>query len=349
MENKKNFGALKLYDFKPTIIAEAGVNHGCNITLALNYIKIAKKADADAIKFQTYKAEKLVSKISPAYWDTKEEKITSQYKLFKKYDKFNIKDYKKLFLKCKKNKILFMSTLFDVDTIDKFDSFLKIYKVSSSDINNVPLLRKIGKKKKHTIISTGDSNISEIKFAIKTLNLPKKKLCIMHCVLNYPTKDEDLNLNYIKTLKKKFPGYIIGYSDHAKSDNNLAVVEKAFNLGAKIIEKHFTHNKNLKGNDHYHAMNEEDLINFNIKMLRKKIAMGKYNKDLSKEKKSILFARRSIFAKKNINKGEFFSEKNLITLRPGTGIKANFWDKIIGKKSKSKIHKNMMISHKDYI
>ena len=308
MLNKKKFGALKLYDYKPTIIAEAGVNHGCNLNLALKYIKIAKKSHADAIKFQSYKAEKLVAKISPAYWDTQEEKITSQYDLFKKFDKFNLKDYKKLFLKCKREKILFMSTLFDVDAVDKFDSLLKVYKVSSSDINNVPLLRKIGKKKKHTIISTGASSVSEIKFAIRTLKLPKNKLCIMHCVLNYPAKDQYLNLNYIKTLKKKFPGYIIGYSDHAKSDSDLAVVEKAFNLGAKIVEKHFTHNKYLKGNDHYHAMSQEDLTRLNVKMLRKKIIEGKYQKDLSKEKKSILFARRSIFAKKDILKGEFFSE-----------------------------------------
>lgn len=348
---KKNikFGVLKLHSFKPTIIAEAGVNHGCKIELALKYIEIAKKAKADAIKFQTYKAEKLVSKISPAYWDTNEEKILSQYKLFKKYDRFNYIDYKKLYIKCKKEKIIYMSTIFDVDAVDEFDSLLKIYKISSSDINNVPLLRKIGSKNKHTIISTGASNIKEIKFAIKNLNLSKKKICIMHCVLNYPTEDKNLNLNYIKTLKKKFPGYVIGYSDHSKSDNELNIVEKAFDLGAQIIEKHFTHNNRLKGNDHYHAMNQNDLLTFNQKMLRKKIALGKPKKNLFKEKKSIHFARRSIFAKKKILKGEIFSEENLITLRPGTGIKANFWDNLIGKKSKKKILKNQMIKLTDIL
>lgn len=169
------FGPLKLYKYKPTIIAEAGVNHECNLGLALKYIKLAKQSGVDAIKFQTYKAEKIVSKISPAYWDTNKEKTKSQFKLFKKFDKFNFKDYYKLFVECKKNKIHYMSTLFDLDSVKQYSNFLKIFKISSSDINNIPLLREIGKKKKYTIISTGAATIAEIKKAIKILALPKKK------------------------------------------------------------------------------------------------------------------------------------------------------------------------------
>lgn len=345
----RNFGGIKLFNYKPTIIAEAGVNHGCNIKLALKYIKYAKEGFADAIKFQTYKAEKLVSKNSPAYWDTNEEKTKSQYELFKKFDKFKYNDYLTLYRQCKKKNILFMSTLFDTDAVDKYNKFIKIYKVSSSDINNIPLLRKVGSKNKHTILSTGAASIKEIKRAIKYLNLQKNKICIMHCVLNYPANDSDLNLNFIKTLKKNFPGYMIGYSDHSKSDSELNVIEKAYDLGAIIIEKHFTHNKRLRGNDHYHSMDKKELISFNKKMERKKIITGSILKKLTREKKSILFARRSIFAKKNIKKGEIFSNKNLITLRPGTGISADKWDYLLGKKSLKTIKKNQPINHKDFI
>ena len=198
------FGNLKLYPDRPTIIAEAGVNHGCSIKLAKKYVNLVSKAKADAIKFQTYKAELIASKNSPAYWDTSEEKTKSQYKLFKKFDKFNFREFSELKKLCNKKKLSFLTTLFDTESVDKYNKLIKVYKISSSDITNVPLLRKIGTKNKHVIISTGASTISEIKFALKTLNLPKYKICLMHCVLNYPTDYDNANLNYISILKKTF-------------------------------------------------------------------------------------------------------------------------------------------------
>ena len=345
----KKFGNLKLHADKPTLIAEAGVNHCCNLRLAKNYIKLAKNAGVDAIKFQTYKADKIVSKTSPAYWDLSQEKLKSQYKLFKKFDKFNYKDYQKLFLECKKNNIAFMTSLFDVNSINIYDKFLQVYKISSSDLNNIPLLREIGKKKKYTIISTGASTIKEIKIAIKELKLPKQKLCIMHCVLNYPTMYENANLNYIKILKKKFPGHVIGYSDHTHADISLTSIDVAYKCGAQIIEKHFTHNKKLKGNDHYHSADKNDFLNF-YKMLNiRNLVRGKYCKNLKKEKKSIKFARRSIFAKINIKKGENLHSNNLITLRPGDGISSSQWDMILKYKAKKLIPKNKKISWSDLV
>ena len=328
------FGNLKLYPDRPTIIAEAGVNHGCSIKLAKKYVNLVSKAKADAIKFQTYKAELIASKNSPAYWDTSEDKTKSQYKLFKKFDKFNFREFSELKKLCNKKKLSFLTTLFDTESVDKYNKLIKVYKISSSDITNVPLLRKIGTKNKHVIISTGASTISEIKFALKTLNLPKYKICLMHCVLNYPTDYDNANLNYISILKKNFPGYIIGYSDHTKADKNLTALITAYNCGAKIIEKHFTHNNSLKGNDHYHSMTCKDLINFydffdKIKKLR-----GNFKKNLKKESKSIKYARRGIYTKKNIKKSQKFSEKNLITLRPNNEVSAILWDQVIGKKSK---------------
>jgi N-acetylneuraminate synthase len=345
----KKFGPLQLYKNKPTIIAEAGVNHGCNLSLALKYIKLAKEAGVDAIKFQTYKANKIVSKISPAYWDTNKEKTKSQFKLFKKFDKFDFKDYYKLFIKCKKEKILYMSTLFDIESIKQHNKFLKIFKISSSDINNIPLIREIGKKKKYTIISTGAATIVEIRRAIKVLALPKKKICIMHCVLNYPTKYDDANLNYIKTLKKEFPGFLIGYSDHTHSDYSLTPIRVAHELGAKIIEKHFTHNKNLIGNDHYHAAEKNNFVNFYKSLQITNKLYGKFKKNLKKEKKSIKFARRSIFSKLDIKKGEKLNPNKLITLRPGDGVSASFWDIVIKSTAKINISKFKKIEWKDLI
>ena len=182
---------------------------------------------------------------------------------------------------CKKLKLNYMSTFFDTETIDQQHSLVKVFKISSSYINNIPLLKKISSKNKHTIISTGASTIKEIKHALKILNLPKNKICLMHCVLNYPTEDKFANLKFIQTLKKLFPDILIGYSDHVKSDENIIQLQLAYELGAQIIEKHFTHNKKLKGNDHYHAMDLNDLKNF-IKIMDRKKGFNISNASLGK-------------------------------------------------------------------
>ncbi len=337
------FGKLKLYSDKPTIIAEAGVNHNCNFDLAKHYVRLAKKSGVDAIKFQTYKAVTLVAENSPSYWDNSKEKTKSQFKLFKKYEKFNFKHYFKLKKLSDKLGITFMTTIFDHNEIDNYDQILDVYKVSSSDITNVPLLRKVGSKKKFVCLSTGASTIKEINFALKVLALPKKKVCIMHCVLNYPTSDKEANLGFIKILKSNFPGYLIGYSDHTSPDNNLTSMIIAYRYGARIIEKHFTHNKNLSGNDHYHAMDINNLKNF-YSYLKKINQLSKLKKNkVSSEKKSIKYARRGIYALTNINKNEKFSIANITTKRPDHGFGAVNWDKVIGKKSLINIKKNQPI------
>jgi N-acetylneuraminate synthase len=341
---KKKFGPFIINNHKPDIIAEVGVNHGGNFALAKKYISMCKKSGADAIKFQTYKAETIASENSPAYWDLQLEKTKSQFELFKKYDRLGYSEFKKLKNICDKKKILFMTTLFDFNDVSKYDSLIKIYKISSSDITNVPLLRKIGQQKKYTIISTGASTIKEIKYALKVLALPKNKVCIMHCVLNYPTKDAFANLGYIKTLKRIFEGYVIGYSDHTVADKSLTSITLASDLGAQIIEKHFTLNKNLKGNDHYHSMDGKDLINFKRIMHKRNTLRGNGIKNLSNEKNSILFARRGIYARKDIYRGEILTDKNLITLRHENSLSSKYWDFAVGKKIKKNIKKGESIS-----
>ena len=340
----KKFGNLKLFGHRPTIIAEVGVNHNCNLSLAKKYVKLCKNSGADAVKFQTYKADKIASKFSPAYWDLKEEKTKSQYELFKRYDKFNYTDYRSLHKECKKLNINYMSTFFDTDSLEEQHNLVEVFKVSSSDINNIPLLKKISSKRKHTILSTGASTIDEIKYAIKILDLPRSKLCIMHCVLNYPTEDKFANLKFIKTLKKLFPDILIGYSDHVKSDENITQLQIAYDFGAQIIEKHFTHNKRLKGNDHYHAMDLNDLKNFLKTMERKMILSGSKEKKLTNEYKSIKYARRAIYAKKDIKKFKTIDSEDLISLRPSVGgISVINWDKIIGRKIRVSLSKGNIL------
>jgi sialic acid synthase SpsE len=343
-----SFGKLKIYKDKPTIIAEVGVNHECDIKKAFKLISDAKNSGVDAVKFQTYKANELAIKNSPAYWDLSKEKTTTQRKLFEKYDKFEDVEFKNLYLECKKKKIIFMSTLFSVQLVNKLSKFLSVLKIASADITNVPLLKAISSQKKPVLLSTGASSLDEIKFALKVLDLPKKQVCIMHCVLNYPTKNENANLNFISTLKKNFPYHLIGYSDHVSPDRDLTSIETAWYLGAQIIEKHFTFDKSKKGNDHYHSADKNDFLRFYERMKKIKILKGNFYKNLKGEANSIKFARRSIVAQKEIKVGEIFSEHNLTTKRPGIYIAANNWEKIINKKSKRNIKADTPITIKDF-
>jgi len=346
---KSKFFTKKKENSFPYIIAEIGVNHEGSLNKAKKLIIEAVKGGADAVKFQTYKAETLASKKSPAYWDTSKEKTKSQFKLFKKFDKFDKEHYKKLFNFCKKKKIDFSSTPFDEKSVDFLNPFLKYYKIASADINNLSLIKKIASKGKPVIISTGASNIKEIKNAVKFLKKNGcKEIIIMHCILNYPTKDLDANLNMILDLKKRFPNNIIGYSDHTLPDKNMTNLLTAYLLGAKIIEKHFTNNKRKRGNDHYHSMDYKDLNVFS--MIRKKVQIlkGKLKKKpIKSEQISRKNARRSIVLQKNISKGQKIKPNFIITKRPGTGITADNWYKIIGKKVKRELKADYILKWSD--
>ena len=344
----KKFGGLRLYKHKPTIIAEAGVNHDCNMKKAYKLISDAKGCGVEAIKFQTYKSSELVIKNSPAYWDLKKEKTKTQKELFDKYDKFNSSEYLKIIKECKRKKITFLTTLFDVQSIPIYSKYLTLFKVASADITNVPLLKAISSQNKPVLLSTGASQIDEIKFALKTLNLPKEQVCIMHCVLNYPTSDKNANLMFIETLKNKFTRHIIGYSDHVSPDDNLTSLEVAWNYGAQIIEKHFTYNKNKQGNDHYHSADKNDLNKLYKRLNKIELLKGSGLKDTRNEKNSIKYARRSIVSKINIKKGDYFSSKNLTTKRPGIYISAKYWEKVIKRKAKRNIIADTPIQYKDF-
>jgi len=326
----------------PYVIAEIGVNHECSLSLAKKLMWKAKIGGANAVKFQTYKADLITSKNSPAYWDKKKEKTKSQYELFKKYDLFNFSDYLELYRFSKKIRVDFASTPFDIESVDYLSKIVVFFKISSSDITNFPLLKKVASKKKLIILSTGASSLKEIQEAVNFLRKNGcKSIVIMHCVLSYPTKENDANLGMILDLKNNFPNNVIGYSDHTfpKDMNNILY---SYLLGARVIEKHFTLKKKKKGNDHYHSMDVKDLKKFIFLVKKSRLVLGSFKKKILKcEIKSRKYARRSLVLKINLPKGNKIREDHLICKRPGVGISPKYVNKVIG----CTIKKNLLEDH----
>ena len=280
----------------PYIIAEAGVNHEGSMDLAKRLIDEAAESGANAIKFQTYKADTIASKDSPYYWDLSKESTKSQHELFKKYDKFWKNEYEQLAKYCESSNIEFMSTPFDVDSAKFLNEMMSVFKISSSDITNLPFIDIMCDFGKPIILSTGASYLWEIQEAVDLIEKKGNELCLMHCILNYPTPNEYANISMIKDISKNFPNVITGYSDHTLPEN-METCLYAWLLGAKIIEKHFTHDKSLPGNDHYHAMDKEDLKHFLNKVKHAELLLGQGKiTSLPSEEPARKNARRKIYS-----------------------------------------------------
>jgi|TARA_B110000027_G_scaffold132788_1_gene159702 N,N'-diacetyllegionaminate synthase len=328
-----------------TLIAEAGVNHNGSLKIGKRLIDAAKRAGADCIKFQTYKAEKLTTKTAKRFWSWEGErkKNGTQYDSYSSLDKFNLKHYKYLFDHCKKKKIEFQSTPFDIDSLKILEKLgVSTYKIASCDITNFLLLEKIAKTKKPIFLSTGAANINEIKDAVKLISKYNKKIVIMHCILCYPTKMVDANLKSITLLKKKFPGVPIGFSDHTLGTLAPTI---AASLGASVIEKHFTIDKTLKKSaDHWLSVNEKELSQISTNIKNVSLSLGKeIKKTFNCENITKKNARRSLVANENIQKGQKFDTKNLTAKRPGTGISANQYFKYLGTKAKKNFNYDDLI------
>lgn len=316
---------------RPYVIAEAGVNHEGSMDLAKRLIDEAARGGAGAIKFQTYKAETLASKDSPSYWDLNKEPTRNQVELFKKYDKFWKKEYEQLKTECDKAGIEFLSTPFDTEAADFLNDLMPAYKISSSDITNLPFIRYICNFKKPVILSTGASAVWEIQQAVELIESSGNQYSLLHCVLNYPTLDENANLGMILDQKKKFPNAVPGYSDHTLP-GTMEVLKIANLLGAVILEKHFTFDKSLPGNDHYHAMDIDDLKYFYKDMDKVFNLIGEFKKKpLRTEEDAIKNARRSLVSKKNIKAGEKIKFEDLTWKRPASGISPKYIDNVAGR------------------
>ncbi len=330
---------------KTIIIAEAGVNHNGNIELAKKLIDVAAKAGVDYVKFQTFKAELAVSK------NTKKaeyQKLTtnaeeSQFDMIKKLE-LDKKAHIELIDYCNKRNIKFISSPFDLESIDLlYELNVPLYKIPSGEITNYPYLKKIAEKKLPVIMSTGMANMKEIGDALGVLlenGLQKTQITILHANTEYPTPMQDVNLKAMLTIKKEFD-VEVGYSDHT---NGIEVSIAAAALGAKVIEKHFTLDKTMKGPDHKASLEPKELIAM-VKAIRNiEIALGSgVKKPSPSETKNIPIARKSIVAKQNIKKGTIFSEENITVKRPGTGISPMRWNDILGQQANKDFNKDDLI------
>jgi N,N'-diacetyllegionaminate synthase len=326
---------------KTIIIAEAGVNHNGNMHNAKKLIDIASKAGADYVKFQTFDVKYLILKKTKtaSYQKKNLNKKISQYNMLKKYQLTN-QNHLDLIKHAKKKKIKFLSTAFEIKSLNLLKKFkLDYIKIPSGEITNYPLLKRISNLKQKILLSTGMSTLKEIKQALKILRRKKKDITILHCTSDYPANIDDLNLNFIHNLKKL--GYAVGYSDHSE---NIITPSIAVSLGCKVVEKHFTISKKLKGPDHKASLEPKELIKM-IKFVRQtEKILGSKNKVITKsEQKTKLLVRKSLVASKIIEKGEIFNKQNLTTKRPGNGLSPFLIKKFLGKKSLKKYKKDQQI------
>lgn len=335
-----------MQDNKVFIIAEAGVNHNGSLDLAIKLVDVAVTAGADAIKFQTFKADHLVSKkaVKAEYQIRNVGNCNeTQFEMLEKLE-LSSRSHEELIKYCAFKKIVFLSSAFDLESIDELVKLdLSIFKIPSGEIDNLPYLRKIGKLNKKIILSTGMSTLSDIEKALEILlsfGTNRDNITVLHCNTEYPTPMTDVNLKAILTLKDAFK-ISVGYSDHTLG---IEVPIAAVAMGAKIIEKHFTLSKNMVGPDHKASLEPQEL-NQMVKAIRNiELAMGNGIKMPSNsEIKNKPVVRKSIVAKTNINEGEIFSEDNLCTKRPGIGISPMMWDSIIGQTAQKNYLKNDLI------
>ncbi len=314
------------------IIAEAGVNHNGSIELAKQLVDVASKAGADAVKFQTFKAKSLVSRNTQKaeYQKESTDKYESQFEMLKRLE-LDIDAHKILIEYCKIKNIIFLSSPFDLDSIDLLNSLkLDIFKIPSGEITNLAYLRKVGSLKKRVILSTGMSNMLEIKEALSILireGTLKENITILHANTMYPTPMEDVNLNAMLSIGKELD-IAYGYSDHTLG---IEIDIAAVAMGASVIEKHFTLDKTMQGPDHKASLEPKELQEM-VKAIRNiELALGSSIKKPTKsEIPNMAIARKSIVASTIIAKGQIFTQENIAIKRAGNGISPMKWDDIIG-------------------
>lgn len=314
---------------KSFIIAEAGVNHNGSVELAKKLVDAAKEAGADAVKFQTFKTKNLVTKDArKAEYQIKNSGEESQYEMIKKLE-LSGNEFWEIAKYSEDKGIIFLSSPFDAESVDLLDKIdIPAFKIASGEITNFPLLKRIAKKQKPVILSTGMSTIGEVEEAINLIEKYNDDIILMHCLTNYPAKKEDTNLNVIKTLEYTFKRPV-GFSDHT---SGIEMSVAAVALGSCVIEKHFTIDRSLPGPDHKASLEPQELSEM-VKAIRN-IENGLGNgvkKPTDDEIKIKKLVRKSIVAKEDIPKGSVIEEEMLDIKRPGTGIEPKYLDELVGK------------------
>lgn len=325
------------------VIAEAGVNHNGDIQLAKRLIDAAVEAGADAVKFQTFKTENIVCRTAQKakYQLETTDKSETQFEMLKKLE-LTEQMHRELMEYCKMRDILFLSTPFDVESIRNLaDLGLQTFKVPSGEITNLPYLREIGKYRKKVILSTGMSSMDEVKAAVEVLRENgTDDITLLHCNSQYPTPVSDVNLLAMVSMREEI-GIPVGYSDHTQG---IEIPMAAVALGATVIEKHFTIDKNMEGPDHKASLEPDELKQMVKGIRRIEAALGNGIKQISSsEKENVKIGRKSIVAASIIRENERFTEENLTTKRPGTGINPMRWDELIGCCAKREYHQDDLI------
>lgn len=328
---------------KTFVIAEAGVNHNGNIDIAKKLIDAAVEAGVDAIKFQTFKAEKLVTKSAEkANYQRNNTGEGTQLEMLKKLQ-LSPESHEIINNYCKEKQIMFISTPFDFESVDLLETLgVPLYKIGSGDLTNGPFLKYVAKLNKPIIISTGMANLGEVEMAIDVIReAGNEKISLLHCTSNYPTDYEDVNLNAMITLKKAFK-LPVGYSDHTIG---IEVPVAAVGMGAEIIEKHFTLDKNMEGPDHRASLDPFELKQMVRSIRNIEKALGDGIKRCNKNEESTKrVARKSIVASKNINEGEIFTGENITFKRPGNGISPIHVELVLGRVAGSDIKEDEQIT-----
>lgn len=340
-------GEKMISDNSPTyIIAEVGVNHNGNMEMAKELIDVAANAGADAVKFQTFKSEKLVSKLAQKakYQTANTDKAESQYEMLKRLE-LSSKDFIELQKYCESKGIEFLSTPFDDDSAKFLNEIgVHAFKVGSGDLTNLPFLEKIAKYNTPILLSTGMGNFAEIEEALSVLG--GSEVALLHCTSNYPAPVEDVNLKVINTMSQAF-NKIIGYSDHTEGDE---ITISSVVMGAKIIEKHFTLDRNLPGPDHKASITPEELEQLVASIRKVELSLGDgVKRCMPSEIDTKEVARKSIVANEKLQAGTILTEENLVIKRPGTGIEPKYYSILLGKQIKKTVEEDHVITWDDVL
>ncbi len=341
-------GNRRIGELEPAfIIAEIGCNFEGDIGRAKEMIVNAARSGADAVKFQTFTAGKITTKTAKKFWEIEGCPGQTQYEEFIRMPRLNFKEYKELRDTARRHGIIFFSSPEDEESCDLLEKVgVPLYKVSSMNITHFPLLRHIARKGRPMIISTGASSIDEIRQALSVVRKAgNKKVALLHCITNYPTKDKDVNLRMIAHLVDAFSEIVIGYSDHTSPGDGEGILAAAVALGARIIEKHFTFDSSRPGYDHAISADYNGLGRLVKQIRRVEKALGNNSKKrpIRSEAKARLHARRSLVSVTDIPKGTIITRKMIDVKRPGTGIEPRFLEEVLGKRAREDIPEDSVL------
>jgi N-acetylneuraminate synthase len=334
-----DLAGYRRWEAPPYVVAEAGVNHGGDLATAREMVAAAGRAGVDAIKFQTYSAGRLAVRDSTAYWDRAHEPAATQHELFSRYDALREADYRLLAADAAEHGIDFLSTPFDVESVGWLAELTPLVKVASADVTNHPLLRRVAATGRPVALSTGASTLDEVAAAVALLeDGGAPAVALLQCTLSYPTATADAAIGGLVALRERFPEHALGYSDHTLPADSLEAIAAAWALGARIVEKHFTLDPSLPGNDHYHAFDPEGFARLRARLDQTRALLGGPSKDvLAAEEAARTHARRSLVARAAILAGTVLTEELLDVKRPGTGIAPTELAAVLGARAAADI------------